>query len=414
MKYKIGIIGPQVLVKDISEVVSEFHELEAVPLIYESEYDAPKLIQQAPHLDIYMFSGLAPYCSCKKMLTDAHLSYVIPFEGTDIYKAMLDIYMTYHFFPIISFDGIHKQHLKETREEMGITHIPFHLQEPKEKWDRDAFYEKHVFLWKNKKTQIIATCANSVYQKLKEINAPVYLIKHTKQVIRESIQQALLLCLKRNSHETQSAVLLLKCEKTETNELLQYSSDISGLFSGSGALSGQLLTIYTTRGIVERVTDHFTDFSIIQSTAHSSILTMGIGYGQNVDKARHNAEKAMKYAGGETYHAAYLLDDDQRISGPFSLEWEHSSPPLSVSTQNHALPLLWKLHSWLKGTNMTIITSRDMSAGLNTTIRHATRVLKDLHEKGIAQIAGLEHSNGKGRPRTMYRIDMAELESLLR
>jgi hypothetical protein len=157
MKCKIGIIGPKILVEDISEVVSEFHELKAVPLIYESEYDAPRLIEQSAPLDIYMFSGLAPYYSCKRILTDDHLSYVIPFEGTDIYKAMLDIYMNYHFFPIISFDVIHKQQLLEIREELGITHIPYYLHEPKEGWDRDEFYEKHVTLWRNKQAQVIAT-----------------------------------------------------------------------------------------------------------------------------------------------------------------------------------------------------------------------------------------------------------------
>jgi hypothetical protein len=47
-------------------------------------------------------------------------------------------------------------------------------------------------LLNEEKIQVIVTTLNSVYERLKDLNAPVYLMKHTKVTIRDTLTKAIL------------------------------------------------------------------------------------------------------------------------------------------------------------------------------------------------------------------------------
>ena len=88
--------------------------------------------------------------------------------------------------------------------------------------------------------------------------------------------------------------------------------------------------------------------------------------------------------------------------------------PLQKSNDNQQNSLtLRKFYAWLSMMQKKEVTTRELSIGMNTSERHAARILKNLCEKKIANIIGKESLHQKGRPRIVYEIDFTELAKLV-
>lgn len=423
MKLNIGIVGPKILVQDICSVVEEFPEVELIPLIYRFEQEASAVIAQSDKLiDIYMFSGPVPYFLSKQSLPPEKKAIFIPFEGTDIYSILLKIYRVYQFFPIISFDIINPGHLHEVYEEQGITQIPWFIKNMEGYWDSEELFNHHLQLWKERKIQVIATCLHSVYERFQQMKIPVFLTKHTKQTIRETAQRAILIGLEQKKSESQITVLQFEINRSDTvgdysresheqkeieERILEYGNK---LFSGSGVIEDNTITLYTTRGVLERVTNYGKDFTIIHDIHrdYSCKVGLGIGMGDSGESAAYNARKALQFAIQNGRDCGFLIDDEKRVHGPLgtgqSLEY-----PLHTEEGSYVPLTLRKFYAWLSMMKKNRVTARDISIGMNTSNRHATRILKTLCDKGLAEVVGRESMNQKGRPRPIYKIDLVKL-----
>lgn len=415
MKLKIGIVGPDVLVQDILEVTNEFPEAKAVPIIYESEQQSSKLIAELNEfIDLYIFSGPAPYYLSLQALPSDGSSLFIPFEGTDIFSVLMRIYEYYHFFPVISFDVIDPKHLQEAYAEIGISDIPRFVKNMEGYWDSEELFNHHLQLWKERKVQVIATCLHSVYERFKCMKILVFLVKHTKQTIRETLKRAILIGLQQKKSDAQITVLQFQTDKQgeELAEIRQRLLDYGNkLFSGSGIIGENTITLYTTRGVLEKVTNHGKDFAILNDiqAEYSCTVNLGIGMGNTVESAAYNARKALMFAVRNGGNCGFLIDDEKRVYGPLGTEHSLEYSLANAEDGSFVSITLRKFYAWLTMMKKNRVTSREISIGMNMSDRHATRILKMLSEKGVAEIVGKESMNQKGRPRPIYEIDLVKL-----
>ncbi|WP_047151792.1 hypothetical protein [Aneurinibacillus tyrosinisolvens] len=423
MKLKIAVVGPEILVHDISKVTEEFEEIEVIPMIYSSELEAPSLITQLKEFaDLFLFSGQAPYYLSQKVLPDDHRAVFIPFEGTDIYSVLAKIYQAYHFFPIISFDCFSPQHLQEVYEEMGLAEVSRFTKTMEGYWDSEELFHHHMHLWTEKKVQVIATGLHSVYKRLKQLKVPVFLIKHTKQTIRETVKKAILMGNEQKKHGAQITVLQFQIDDDnchfdtwEKGEYLEVKQKIlaygNELFSSSGIIDGKTITLYTTRGILEKVTNHLKEYTVLNEirTKFAHTISLGIGMGNTGESAVYNASRALLFARQNGGNCAFLIDDEKKAHGPLGFSHPLEYSLINVQEGNFSSLTVRKFFAWLSIMRRDRVTAREVSIGMNTSDRHAIRILKKLRDKGVAEVIGKESMNQRGRPRPIYKIDLISL-----
>jgi hypothetical protein len=423
MKLKVVVVGPRILVDDIGKVTEEFEEIEIIPMIYSSELEAPLLITQLKEfVDLFLFSGQAPYYLSQEVLPEDHRAVFIPFEGTDIYNVLLTIYQTYHFFPIISFDCFYSHHLHEVYEEMEIAEVPYYTKTMEGYWDSEELFNHHLHLWTEKKVQVITTGLHSVYKRLKQLKIPVFLIKHTKQTIRETVQKVILMGNEQKKHGAQITVLQFQIDDDnchfdtwEKGEYLEVKQKIlaygNELFSSSGIIDGKTITLYTTRGILEKVTNSLKEYAVLNEirTRSTHTVSLGIGMGNTGESAVYNASRALLFAKQNGGNCVFLINGEKKILGPlgFSQPLEYSL--INVREGTFSSVTIRKFFAWLSVMRRNEVTAREVSIGMNTSDRHAIRILKKLRDTGVAEVIGKESMNQRGRPRPIYKIDLISL-----
>jgi hypothetical protein len=428
IKLTIFIVGPEPLVHKISKISSEFNELKTKSLIYEKVEESAKLVREHHEpKDIYIFAGPTPFFISNQTIPLDVISFYVPFEGSDIYRLLLEVFEVYHHYPIISYDIVEPHYLEEIYEEIGISTIPYRLITFNENTvDSDGLVNYHLNLLKQGKAQVIATTLNSVYERLKFLHVPVFLIKHTNANIRDTIRKAVLSGQNQKKEEAQITVLQFKMihnEKERTERLQKECNFIkerivefgNQLFSSSNLADSEIITLYTTRGVFEKVTKKRSDFSFLRELNELFTVTvnLGIGYGNTAESAAYNARSALEFSIREKKGSSFLIDADKRIYGPLGTV-ETVNYPLQKSNDNQENSLtLRKFYAWLSMMQKNEITTRELSIGMNTSERHAARILKSLCEMKIAKIIGKESLHQKGRPRIVYEIDFTELAKLV-
>ncbi|WP_026695663.1 hypothetical protein [Peribacillus kribbensis] len=416
------VIGPKPLVEEICEIAQEFQELELKTLIYQTVEESAALIDHHTEpADIYMFAGPTPYHISKGTIPHDSLAYYVPFEGSDIYRVLLNIYKHYNHFPDISFDIVEANDLKEIYEEMNITNKTYYLKSSTLEMERSgALLDYHITLLKDNKIQVIATTINSVYEGLKEIQAPVFLINHTKATIRHTLRKAVLKGYERKKEEAQITALRFQIMNIAGKEsLLQEFTAIkesiqaygNRFFSSSVLMEENTITLYTTYGVLDRVTRKKKDFTFLQqlNDSFSIGINLGIGIGSTAESASYNAKNALEFASRKTDGGCcFLIDEQKRIHGP--LGTRQSMEYNLLNHDNHYRSLsLRKFYAWLSMMQKKKLTTREVGIGMNTTERHAARILKNLSEEKIAAIIGKELIHQKGRPRLVYEINIEKL-----
>lgn len=419
-----AVIGPKLLVDDICEVLEEFPHIEPTKLIYDSEKHVRDLFQETMEVfDVYFFSGDVPFLITQDLIPTHACSVFIPFDGAELYKVILQIYRHYHFFPIISFDGVPVKNLHEAFDEIEAPNANWYYKNMDGFQNSEELYEHHMALWQEGKAQVVATSIHSVYQRLKANHLPVFFIKSTKQLIRDTIDKALWMAKEQKKQLAQVTVLQFKIEpavdgkqgrEKEKGTLERFQKKITDfskrLFASTTSADPGECTLYTTRGIVEKVTKDFKSFPILKNgSGELGTINLGIGMGETVERALYNANRAVDFAIRNSGNSAYLIDDQMKVLGPLGTRNTLDYSLIDEQRGDFVSTSMRKLFSWLQLIQKNEVTTREISVGMNTGERNAARMVQKMKEKGIAEAIGSESMSQRGRPRPIYRIDLQRL-----
>ncbi len=421
MHLSFAVIGPRLLVDDICEVLEEFPHIEPTKLIYDSEKNVRELLQNSMEVfDVYFFSGDVPFLITQDLIPSHACSVFIPFDGAELYRVILQIYRHYHFFPVISFDGVPMKNLQEAFDEIDASHVKWYYKNMDGFQNSEELYEHHMALWQEGDAQVVATSIHSVYQALKANHLPVFFIKSTKQLIRNTIDKALWMAKEQKKQQAQITVLQFKIEpaaesKPDLGKALERCqkriADFGKrLFASTTSADPGEYTLYTTRGIVEKVTKDFQSFPVLKNgSGELGTINLGIGMGDTVERALYNANRALDFAVRNPGNSAYLINDQMKVLGPLGTRNTLDYSLIDEQRGDFVSTSMRKLFSWLQLIQKNEVTTREISVGMNTGERNAARMVQKMKEKGIAEAIGSESMSQRGRPRPIYRIDLQQL-----
>lgn len=434
-KIRLAIVGPSDSVALLHEVALERADtLQAVPLVYQDASEVSQIVtQHTDDFDIWLFSGIVPYRRALALNIDKPLFY-IPHNGASLYRALLQItYMRNLTIEGISFDTFSRKEVEETFTDTDLPLPKMFIHHNDGIVSAGELTDYHYHLWKSGYTNIAITCFFATYQHLKRMGVPVFRIWPTRSNIRTTLDIAVNAFEAERFKGSQLAIQQIgvddyddlvrarssydakKIELRLYEILVDYAENLKGSIVIRG--DGQY-TIYSTRGIIEKLTENLTVMPILDAVTREVAIKVsgGIGFGATAYAAEENAFRALglaKQRGGGLWMA---VTDEREVIGPLSSAihlkysvWANETICRQIAaTLNSSVTTVNKLLAALDQLDRDTIAAEDLAVYLAITPRSARRLLAALVRKDFAAVAG-EEMIGKGRPRKLYKIYLQKL-----
>jgi len=430
---KIGIIGSEDTVDKILELSDEFkNQVEFVSLKYKDKSETLSLVHEGQaHSDVMLYSGQAPYMMAYHAGVIEKPSLYIPRSGTSLYKALWAINKDNIKLNGISTEALPEKEIIETLNELDVTLDRVYFNDIN--FARDLSYVElsdfHYNLWKDGKIDVALTGFTKVFQILKERGMPAYKLYPTIHLIREYINKAILLGKVNSIQKTQTAVQVIRLRSRKEQKsnnydfdmiknklestLIKYTRDNLGSLFPSGK---DEYLIFTNRGSIEQ-TYNFFDFKNEwdREDTLNTILSSGIGYGDNVHEAELNSRVALEHSLGKDFDCTYLMDESGNITGPFSdeksevLTYDVSAGKdekiRGIAEKTSLSPAyISKIQNLISKLNRDELDATVVSSYLGISDRSARRILGALVESGFGEVMHSESKAKTGRPRKIYKI----------
>lgn len=429
-KIRLAIVGPADSVALAYQVALERSDyLVPVPIVYQDASEVTQILtRHGNEFDMWLFSGIVPYQRALAQKINKPLFY-IPHTGSSLYRALLQItYMEHLNIESASFDTFSQKEVEETFTDINLPLPKLFVNHYEGIVSASDLTEYHYSLWKSGQTKIAVTCFLTTYETLRQMGVPAFRIWPTRSNIRTTLDIAI------NAFEAQrfkgSQLAIQQIEIDDYDDLVRASSSYHVkkielrlyeiLVSYAEKLQGSIVlrgdgqfALYSTRGILEEITEEFTIMPILEDIIRNvgANVSGGIGFGASAYAAEEYAFRALGLAKQKGKGRWMVVTDKKDAIGPLSSAvrlkysvrtddslYKEFADKLSISatTVNKLLAAIDKL-------DKETIGADDLAMYLAITPRSARRLLATLVEQNLAEVSG-EESLIKGRPRKLYKI----------
>lgn len=432
MKTRVGVIGPEDVVKTLLQLGPEFSSLDLSPSCYNHEAEAPGLAKQIEDkVDVIVFTGPVPYYLAKQK-TELHLPllYVHP-VGEQLMRVLFELSQCQEIdLTRVSTDTLSRIVVDEIYEGVGLSSnevFTKHYNGPILAKELVAF---HHSLWKEGKISAALTCLRTADIELRALGVRSYWITPVKSAMREALQLAVLEGIHLRSRAMQIVVGICNVDrfqdyvkrsnseyeaqrmKLALHELLNdYGEQVQAWVQELGS---DEFAIFMTRGMLEQSTEFFQVWPLFDMVRERLPLTisLGIGTGSTAREAGNNARTALilaKQYGGD---CSFVVSQSGEALGPFARETKinfllrtEDERLIQIAERAHlSVSTMSKLDSLMRALGRTTVTSADLARWLHISPRSARRMLFTLEKQGLAEAVGEEQPAVRGRPRTLYSL----------
>lgn len=169
--------------------------------------------------------------------------------------------------------------------------------------------------------------------------------------------------------------------------------------------------IYTSRRIIDLLTDDQSLCHLKTALKEDYNLSVSIGYGigHSITIAKMHAEEALKEA--LFNNDSFVMNESRTLVGPLNAEKRLevqgvTSQKIAEFADKCKLSTftIQKLISITKMNNTNKLTTQQLADRLGVTVRNANRILKNLVDGGVADIAYTHSTKTKGRPLKVYEL----------
>lgn len=393
-------------------------------------------------LDAILFSGSAPYDYARRYLKmmDVPNYYLNRYSGA-LLRAILQASLEGYDINKISFDYFDLESLSDVCDNLGIRPDRSNIlsyQDVREQRLHLDYYNETVFKfhrdkWKKGKSACAITPCFGAYQMLQKLQIPSFFVYPTADVCRAAINRLRSEYMEKINQKSQIVILSIEINLPNEYSLFMqheqsFMQDRNSISSYIYALAGRLeasiteptyrnFLIFTTREILETVTDHLQSLDILNLVQEHFLVSLciGIGYGDTVRKAKENANKALIQAKKYGSNIAFAAYGENNIRGPVgkskmpAMDADHDkldkqieliSSRTSVSMQN-----IFKLYSIIEKTDKSTFTTKDLSVLMHVSKRSVDRIVNKLEIAGYLHIVGKQAAYDVGRPSRIVKID---------
>ena len=433
-KIQVALIGPDDRVQKVLAVAREFPYLNLRVWVYQDEEETLSLFHKAAQeAEVVVFTGTIPYYITTASERPSVPLLYVPLTGSGLMRTLFNVFITDQIkVNAFSIDNLEKNVVLETLEELGQPNLHVYAKEFEGTIPSKELVDFHYELWKAGKINVALTCLRSAYYRLKELGVPTYRVVATNSAIRETLTQAIMRGEQLRAKDTQVSVQI--CEIDDYSGLIKRSSsEYAGerikislqnllndyaerIWASVHPDGNDRFTIFTTRGMLERVTDFYQSDPLLERARNhlATTVSIGTGFGQTAYHAELNAQKALNRAKAFGGDCSFVMTNDGRLFGPIGksnrLEYsviENKTELLALAQKaNLGIETITKLVSLTKTLGQDTLVAPDLAHGLNISPKSARRILKRLLDAGLAEIWAKEQATATGRPRMIYRVHL--------
>ena len=436
---KLGIIGPKSSTDYISKIINrDYANIRIESLEYIIYTEVIEIIKKKEkNFDALLFSGTTPYKYASIKLKNKAIWEYIPRRGSSLLATLFEAKEKFNYdIKNISIDSYKSETLYESYEEIGYQKDNLEIYISEDKISKheymDYLYSFHKKLYLSGKVSCCITGLEKVHKKLSEESIQSVKIKHTSNIIRETVKR---LILKHSLFKTKGAQIVVISVKQD--KISNYSIQLEDEYITAinrmnieeqiyffakkiqGAvmrISNNHFLIFSTKNQLETETANLTRFTLLENVKENanSSVSIGIGYGNTALEAKINSLNATKKAEKSGGDNAFILYGNDKIIGPvYGIRTNKASDKkidndllkISEITQI-GIDTLNKLKNILKIYNIDETTSKELAQLYGITLRSMNRIISKLEENGYVEIIGKKKLSKKGRPSRILRIKL--------
>ncbi|UWE13852.1 hypothetical protein [Actinacidiphila bryophytorum] len=408
----VAVIGPEDLVQKVLAVGRGSGTVRLVPRPYGHEDDALDVVRSArSEVDGLLFTGVVPHALAHaEGLLDRPAMYV-PYNGATLLRALVELLRLGHDVSRISIDTLQRAEVLETLTEAKLPTEHVHVLPYRPGLTGQDLVDFHLSARSRKGTRVAITCLGSAFNALDSEMHAVRLAP-SRHSIRDTLQALVLATAAAHSGDAQVALGIVDLP-AEDDDL---AADLAVLGGALAHLPDGRRLVVTTRGVLEKASEHFTRLPLLDAlAARHTTAHVGFGLGRTAAEAESLARRAVNRAaslGGvagvvsmrddvDIVIEASAGDDGQELpvpSGPESLALLARRVGLNVQT-------LSRLRELVDVRPEEGVTAQAVADHLAVQQRTARRVLKRLERAGLAvPIGSQREESAVGRPRTLFRV----------
>ncbi len=433
---KIGIIGPEPVVKRCREIIREENkEVDIVECYYDDYKEAPGLTEQyQEQADGIMFVGKTPF-----RITEKQVACKVPwvFLGREIntlFRAMLETEVVQKKdLRRISFDTYEEDMILTAYEDIGIgeQELDIHIAEQRLTDENYHEYLKnfHCTNYKYHKASCCITGFTEISDALQEQGIPCVKTIAPRSVILAAYHQLEQKYMLKQKRDRQIVVMDVHINMPQSyvavsgeeyirvcnrNRLLEnlylFASRIEAAVIESA--SDEFL-LFTTQNILHRETDDLHHLYLFELMKDMEIkdISIGIGYGDTVLDARNKAGAGKTEAEKAGSNMAFAVYGEGKIRGPIKLtkpvegELKENDYMHQISKASGiSLTVLWKIYQGVKYLGGRDITSKKLATVCEMSKRNMDRLIQKLEQAGACRVTEERMEGQTGRPSRIIRF----------
>ncbi len=425
MNNQVAVIGADDVVEKIMGFQDDFQNLVLKSMPYVLEDEIPSLLKEATGIvDVILFAGPVPYFIAKSLGEETIPNLYVSFTGTSFMQILFQVFNQSKIDVTgISVDILEEKVVLETMNELGLSNIELYTKEYSGIEQSDELVKFHLNLWKEGKTSIALSCLRSSYWKLLDEGVQAYRIVPTSTAIREALKRAVVHGEQLQSKETQIAVQI--CDIDGYSDLIQnYNFEYKGqriklsfqqilndyaerTLAAVNYEGGDRLTIFTTRGILEKITNLYRNDPLLDEIRErlSIAVSIGTGLGRTAYDATRNAQNALRFAKDAGGDCSYVMTDIGKMIGPIGKEPRLESVVISTDPNfvrvakkaGMSIETISKLNSLMNLLGKQTLTSHELATGFQISNRSASRILNRLLKAELVSLIGTAQSSPTGQ-----------------
>jgi Predicted transcriptional regulator len=430
MQFRAVVVGPEDTTSRVVGLSGGLSKLSLVPYPLEMEDVSQDLLGGIGNgASIIIFSDPLCFHFARDVLRMNKPMLCISYSGDSLYRTLINCLKSRgDEKPRFSIDMIDKYTVEEVLNVIGIHDSTVIAKHYEEGLTYNRLTEFHKDLYVRGSTDLPITTSRFVYNGLVESGIMACRIIPTDVSIREVLEAADALASYMDKR-AQICVGLLRINNwgADAQEHSEYERKKTGL-KLAGIFTNFCKSInacmkfssdneyffYTTREDVERVTGNYRYMPLLQDISEelSMSISMGLGYGYTAYEAEKNCRAALNFSDGQG-GGCYLLTENREVIGPFEAgravgfysKDMHTKAAELARKSKISVATLNRIFDIIISSRKDTITANEVSEKLDITLRSARRIICGLEESGIARPEA-EESDGRGRPRQVYKINI--------
>jgi len=440
---KLGVVGPAESVDLIRTVIErDWIPAEMVPLQYDEYTEASDMVKQhQPKLDAVFFSGELPF-----QYVSRYVHPLIPWEHITnstlsvAYALLKATFMEKADISKISTDSITRQMFLEAYQEIGFDASKVTILDASERiFSKDYIHyliEHHRSRYYSGQASCCITGICEVQQRLKQEGIPTTMAQISLESIALHINKLRLKCredlLSFNGLKAKTTVIIIDIKYVEEHTifsqsivaLLQRKNKIAEMVYAFAQELGAAIVqdnegrflIFSSEERFEIESDQYRHIRILDQLSQMDLIdraAIGIGVGENNQRAKFSSESALRRAYGAKINCAFLVRD-QTVHGPIIPFFSNNKVPsqqrlLDISARSGVgIRSIELLETAVRQYGMEYATPTQLSKISGISTRNLNRILNKLEAAGFISVVGKESRVGQGRPGRIIKIQFTE------